>query len=212
MSDDMDDGVEISQRTESKGGDWQNANLPFSVTALANIFSLDKQTIRKKLTDCEKFDIRNGAPRYLIKTAAPFLVKPVFDIAKTLASMRTQDMPLHIRKEYWQAKESQQRFQIRAGELWHSDDVESVFAEVFNRIRGSLQTWDNSLEQATGLTDEQRHLLRDMLFELQEDIYAKIKELPSHQRTLSALKSDEEYADDSETPDKVESEDLMDLV
>lgn len=182
---------------------WQVCLKPFSITALSQIFKLDKLTVRKRLVEAEVAGKGRGdAPLYYIREAAPYLVKPKLDIAATLKSMRTQDMPVHIRKEFWQAKESELRYKTRAGELWHTQDVIAVFGKVFSEIRDSLQTWDNTLDQATSLTDGQRKLIRQMLFGLQENIHVKLVELPQSGNTSSVLLSDDEVDNDVDAIDE----------
>lgn len=178
-------------------GSWKQFRAPVSINFLANVFRLDKQTVKKRIAELEPCGKSGNFDTYDFVEAAPYLVKPKIDAETLLRTMKTQDLPLHLRKEHWAAMRQRQIYEEHAGDLWRTNDVVTVLGELFSLIRNSLMTFDNVLEKNTIMTAEHRKVLKTLLFDLQEDIYQKILELPEKTKTPSSIK-EEEFEDGSE--------------
>lgn len=134
-----------------------------TVAQLAVIFERSTDTVKKLLRHITPTGRRKSADTYKLIDAAPYLVKPVIDeetFIKTIT--RTQDLPAYLQKEFWQAKLNRQKYEVQAGDLWPTDDVLSVFAEVFKKLATGISLFADVIEARTELTKEQRAILVEL--------------------------------------------------
>lgn len=154
---------------------------------LAQAFSMDPTTVKKKLRDCVPIYRRKTGYVYDLKMAARHLVKPVFDAETYLKSMKPSELPTHLQDSYWSAMRKRQQWEVDAGHLWRTESVLEVFGDVFQTIKFAIQLWPDLIERAVGLTAEQRKMLIGMCDELQKEIHTKLVDLPTKKRTEPML-------------------------
>lgn len=163
---------------------------PVGVTFLADVFRLDTRTVKKKLARCPVIaNARGNTPLYDFVQAAGFLVKPQTDIAAWIKSQRVQDLPPHLAPGVQQAMLHRQTWELRAGLLWHTEDVLSVLGEVFLTIKDRMQLWVDTLGDNTDLNDDQRARMTQMVDALQNEIHSKLVEMPKKRQTRSSIAS-----------------------
>jgi hypothetical protein len=161
---------------------------------LSQVFHIDPTTVKRRLKDCPALHRRKNGFVYDLKVAAPYLLKPVFDVREYIKTMKPEELPTKLQDQYWSAMNKKLKWEERAGNLWRSEKVLQVFGEVFQTIKFSLQLWTDNLERATGLTSAQRTLLSGMVDGLQDEIYTKLQAVSAKGKTGSV--SAEEEADE----------------
>lgn len=177
--------------------DWANG-----VTAnfLAKLFGLEVSTVRNRLSDCPTVGKKTSGALYRVVDAAPFLVKPRFDVEQTLKRMKPQDLPEQLREGYWSAQLKRQKWEREAGHLWRSEDVMAGYAEVFKRIKFHCQLWADTVQTQHGLTQPQRETLTRLVDVLQDEIYEGIVDMTKERATESTARElvqfDENIAED----------------
>lgn len=174
-----------------------------SAAWLGHVFGHDKNTIKKKLSQCEIAGRNRGTPLYRIKDAAAWLVPPKVDIMTYIKGLRPQDLPPVLNDAYWGAMRKRQAVLKEAGDTWATDDVLKVFGTAALRIKSSVQLWVDELERVHGLSDEQRRILVQMSDGLLEDVYEIFVTAPKEGRTPSTLI---EYEEDAAPATQEESE------
>lgn len=168
---------------------------------LAQVFGMDPTTIKKRLADCPPLYRRKAGYVYDLKVAAPYLVKPIFDVNKYLRGMKPSELPPQLTKEYWDAALKRQTWEERAGELWRTSAVMEVFSDTFLTMKSTMQLWTEDLERITGLSDEQRAELVKMIDSLQDEIHRKLVNMQGRRRTPSQrdeIEIDDPFAEASE--------------
>lgn len=159
-----------------------------SIDWLAAMFAMDRGTVRKRLAGCPELRMGpGGAPLFSVAQAAAYLVKPKIDIASWVKSLRPADLPPYLQSEFWDAQNKRQKWEENAGDLWRTDKVVEVFADVFKLIKETMQLWTDSIERKQGLTGEQRALLAQMTDGLQNDLHKKLIEFAAKKQTPSSL-------------------------
>ncbi len=158
-----------------------------TIGTLAGIFGMDPTTVRKKLRDCAPIMKRKAGYVYDLKTAAQYLVRPVFNAEQYLNNMKPSELPTHLQEAYWSAMRKRQQWETDAGHLWRTEAVLEVFGDVFQTIKFAMQLWPDQVERAKGLSPEQRVMLTAMSDALQNDIHKKLVEMPGLKRTPSLL-------------------------
>jgi hypothetical protein len=126
-----------------------------SITWLCTMFRMDRRTCQKRLAMCPP--LRRGvgdAPMFDLAQAAAFLVKPKINIGEWVKSLRPADLPPYLQSEFWDAQNKRQKWEENAGELWRTEKVIEVFADVFKHIKETMQQWQDSIERKEGLTGE----------------------------------------------------------
>lgn len=154
---------------------------------LSQVFGMDPTTVKKKLADCPPMFRRKAGYVYSLPVAARYLVKPVFDVQKYLASMKPSELPVQLQSDYWDAQNKRLRYEESAGHLWRTEDVQAVLGEVFQTIKFSVQLFPDNLERAAFLTEEQRAKLVEMTDALQKDIHDRLIENARLKRTRPVL-------------------------
>lgn len=162
-----------------------------SVTFLMQAFRMERITVRKRLAGLVPIRMgRGNSPLYDFVQAASYLVKPRVDIKEYIRSVKPDDLPPELRREIWDAKLKQQRWEEKAGDLWRTDDVFEVMGEAFKTIKTTVQLWSDNIERATGLSQEQRKLIMDMSDALLDEIHRSLVKQASEKKTLSQLGED----------------------
>lgn len=174
---------------------------------LAKAFGMEVTTVRKRLADCPHLMRKTSGFLYSIPVAAQYLVRPRLDIKNYLAQLKPHELPQQLQGSYWDANLKRQKFEQIMGELWETEDVMSVFAEVFKTIKFSIQLWPDALERKSGLSDSDRAVLVKMGDALQDEIYQGIVKMAQDKNTPNALQRFEQALAAQQPEDLPEFED-----
>lgn len=157
-----------------------------SINWLKEAFRMDRSTVKRRIADLAPLKYARGnIAIYDFVQAASCLVKPKLDIGELVKTMKPEDLPNDLQKEYWEALLKRQKYKHQAGEFWHTEDVINVFGEAFKHIKESTQLWVNALDRQTGLTPEQVKLLTQLADNLLEDIHGRLSKMKKKRRTPS---------------------------
>lgn len=176
---------------------------PVSVNFLANVFrNRDHAYIRSKLADCPvKGYGEDRKPRYDFLEAASYLVSPA-DVAEHIRRMKAVDLPPALSAAVWKARLDEQKWHTLAGNLWHTEDVLTVFGDVFMLMRTRMQLWVETLNDKLTLTPEQFELIRNLVDGLQQEMHDALVKLPAQKSTPSSL-AESSKVDDPEIEDMI---------
>ena len=166
---------------------------PVGVSFLAEVFRTDMRDVKFKLAECPVFR-RNpqGRPMYDFKTAAAYLVPPVSaDFTSRLRTMSVKDLPPALAPAIRKAMLDEQTWQVRAGNLWRSEDVQTVFGEVFLLFKDTTQLWVETLNDRGDLSGAQWSAMREMVAALQTELHTRLVEMPRERRTPSSREAAE---------------------
>ena len=170
-----------------------------TVPWLCQVFNMTRPQVEKRLEHCPVMRrVGTNGKIYELPIAAAYLVKPKMSVEQYINSMDTKDLPERLRKEFWTARLQEQKWRQKAGELWSTEDVLTVFGEVFKLIKTKSQLWSDSLETTTGLSDEQRALLGDLVDSLMGDIFDSLTALKTRKTTPSQLAEVDGVEDDDD--------------
>lgn len=178
-------GPEPEPEREAVETDWAKLREGVSLTWLAGALRMDRKTIKKRLAPLSPKTKRAQGDLYDLEMAMSYLVKPRFDVAEYIKTMNPQELPVMLRKEYWEAENKRAKFMRDAGELWHTDDVLAVFAEAFKRIKTTMQVWPDDVERVAGLNRDQYNALIKLTDGLREELFKTLCEMPKERKTES---------------------------
>lgn len=133
----------------------------YSLTQLAELFGLHRQTVKKRLQAIKPDGLIRGNPAFTVKTAAPALVDSYqYDEAE----QRDPDkMDPGDAKDFWEAKLKEQKYLENDGELWRSEEVLEALSGVSKRIALALRGIPDILERRTGLDAKQMGLVEEVI-------------------------------------------------
>lgn len=181
----IDGPVEAPEKPFSM--DISNVAAGVSISWLMQAFRMDRYTVRKKMAECQPIKFgRGNTPIYDFVQASAYLVKPKVDLKDFLKTIKPEEMPNDLQKEYWDALLKRQKYEVQAGQLWRTADVLETFGEVFKRIKTSMQLWVDDIEQKEGLTATQRKILIAMVDNLQESIHRQLLDMAETRSTPSS--------------------------
>lgn len=164
---------------DSKVMDEETKGLLFegaSISQLGKLFGMDNRTVQSKITGIEPCGRRAGHPIYAVKDAAPFLVETqldVDDIEQVITYVRKlnhTNLPKMLTKEFWAAMTAKQKFEENAGDLWRTDKVSEVFADLVKAIRIPLVLAHDTIANEMELSDGQRRALTHIIDGLLEEL------------------------------------------
>lgn len=141
---------------------------------LAILFRMDNRTIQRKIHHVEPTGYRNQVAIYNIADVAPFLCKPKEDIEVYIKRMHSSDLPKHLSKEFWNGQKARQDYELRAGDLWPTEDVIKHVSALMKLVRMSVQLTTDNLERADELTDKQRSIVQDQMRSMLEEMQAQV--------------------------------------
>lgn len=173
-----------------------------TVDWLRRAFHLGEPACKAKLKGCPiKAMGPYGAPIYDLGVAASYLVKPHVDLKSALKDITVDDLPDKLREPFWNARLKQQRYEKNAGELWRTEAVIALFGSVLKDIKERMRLIADLSEKALGLSPEQLQGLREIVNDVQSEIYNHIMTLES-KTPASIAELNEQFAGDAE-PDYV---------
>lgn len=155
-----------SKRQSGKGLDSNSDALIYdgaNLSQLCMIFRMERRLASPKLRNVAPCGERGGYPIYHIHEAAPWLVKPAYDVETYLKRMHHNELPKLLTKEYWNGAKAKQDYLIRAGELWDTNQVLRVAGEAIKTLRMSLLLSVDSIDRMQAIPQETRDLLRQLV-------------------------------------------------
>lgn len=160
-----------------------------TVPWLAQAFNLRRGTVTTKLAGAPVLRTGpRGAPVYDFAEVARYLVPPREDeIIEYIKNLDPKDMPEKIRRAYWSARREEQKAREEAGDLWRSNDVLNLFAELFTMIKASTTLWSNRIAKESALSMDARKLIDAEAKSLMNDIADMVVKLQEGQLTPSQL-------------------------
>jgi hypothetical protein len=78
------------------------------------------------------------------------------------SQLKKGDLPPSVNAEFWRAELNRQTFSEKAGDLWHTHKVERLLATAFKNCRQQIMLFADAVEAQTGITEDQRTLIRSM--------------------------------------------------
>jgi hypothetical protein len=168
-----------------------------TVTWLSECFKMDRRTVNRKLRNVKPIRKGKGAqPVYDFIEAAGHLVDPLYDMEDYISRLRSQDLPVQLQKDFWEAKNKKQMYQMRAGELWHTDDVVQCVSEMLSLVKENISLWATNVEEKSFLEQDQHEVLQQEIDSLQVLLIDKMQDLSEKSETKSSLYEREEDEED----------------
>lgn len=152
---------------------------------LAGVLSSSVGTVRVKLAKCP-FRKIGSHKVYNVATAMEYLIKPQMDVERYLKTLKKEDLPEVLRESYWSALLKRQQWEINAKELWHTEDVMTVFGETMQTIKFAVKLWIDDMEREVAITPKQYAFLVKKCDELQDQIYQKLVGQHAKKKTRSS--------------------------
>lgn len=162
---------------------------------LAGVLSSSVGTVRVKLAKCP-FRKIGSHKVYNVATAMEYLIKPQMDIERYLKTLKKDDLPEVLRESYWSALLKRQQWEINAKELWHTEDVMTVFGETMQTIKFAIKLWVDDMEREVAITPKQSAFLIKKCDELQDQIYQKLVGQHANRKTTSSAGIHQETQED----------------
>lgn len=150
-----------------------------TATQLATVFGVTDNKVGSIIGNLKPCGVGNrGAALYKIRDAAQYLAQrdiSAEDLADTIRRMHPSELPLLLRKEYWQAEKLKQEYEIKAGDLWSTAQVIEYVGEFYKLVKMSAQLMSDSVERTTELSDRQRALIKQSTDGMLEDLRGRIE-------------------------------------
>lgn len=171
-----------------------------SVEWLASVYGMATRTVKKRIAGLQPMKRLKGSTMYELRLASAYLVDPMIDVDKFVKTLRPEDLPPKLTKDYWDAQLKRRKYELLAGDLWATGDVLEVLGSVFKHIKESTQLWINTVERTTELTNKQRETLMTLADQLLTDVHSKLVTMPDNARTASLLEAKAIEATETDTP------------
>lgn len=157
---------------------------PVSISFLADVLQRDRKTVTKRLAGLAPMGHHRGnIPLYDFRQAIEYLVTPRLNAAEAIKKMGTDDLPVGLQKDVWDAKLKQQKWMENAVDLWRTEDVLGVLGEAFQRLKTTTQLWIDQLSETHALPTDVRTDLTAMVDGLQRDLHQTLVEMPAEKAT-----------------------------
>lgn len=155
---------------------------PVTRAFLGQVFRLDENIVRRRLLHCPTLGRHGQRDLYDFATACSYLVEPKIDIEQYLRTTAAKNLPVQLNKDFWDGQQRKLKYQIAAGEAWHTEDVVEVLGSVCMKIKDRLQLVTETMRDRAKLDDSQTKRFTEMIDGLQADIHADLVSLPAASR------------------------------
>lgn len=145
---------------------YEGANM----TELAELFQMDRRTLKRKLVGVKQDAVRNGAPVWRVSTVAPYLVKPVFDIEAYIRRMNHAELPPMLTKEFWAGQCAKLAYYEEEGDLWRTEKVIEILNDIFRLVRMTLLLLPDRIEKTSTISPAQRKIVNEQVDGLLEEM------------------------------------------
>ncbi len=209
---DFDDVITASAEeavsAEDSSMDLSDVHAGVTVGWLANIFRMDRNTVKRRLAGCQPNGRRRKAPTYQLRQAAAYLVDPTTDISSWIKNLRPNDLPPLLQATYWDAALKRQKWERDAGDLWRTTEVLDTLGDAFQRMKNAILLWSEVIERENGLSAEQRKTLAQLTDDLQNDMHEALVQMPKERQTrnMSAELDEEKLLQPQAADDDVVSD------
>lgn len=144
---------------------------------LMAIFKMDHRTIKTKLFKGRVKPVgkRAGSDIYALHEVAPYLVKPIFDVATYLKQMDPRELPKHLSKEFWAGQRSRQEYEEKAGQLWKTEKIVEEVGELMKLVKMSALLMVDAIERQSELNDKQREIVKSLTHGMLNDLMERVE-------------------------------------
>ncbi len=191
-------------RPEDSETEWHKLRDGVTQNWLVGFTRMHPNTVKRRLGKCPVLKKEAGRDVYDPMIALSYLINPQIDVYDYIKNMQPNELPVMLRKEFWDAENKRLNYEERSGELWHTSDVHEVLSNVFKQIKNQMQVWTDDVERETKLTPEQYKILEARVDALRKSLDDTLKALPSQQFHGSVLETrnlDGRQSDESEEED-----------
>ena len=182
-----------------------------TMAQIAQLFETDAKTLPKRLKGVIPKGTRSGYKVYSIKEAAEYLVKPGYEIEDFIRQMSPQELPPLLSKEFWNGQNARLNYEAKLGNYWPTEDVVAAFGEVLNVVRMTTLLVADDVDRETGLTEEQRLIIRRimdaMVTTMKKNIAEKFKEYHANRSAPRIEDYQPAYGSDADAEDEDEEDD-----
>lgn len=185
------------------------ANIPLfygaTVSDIARIFNQSQSEVQKRISGRITPVTPPGEKpvRYKLKDAARYMVELKIDahvIEDAIKKMSPEKLPPKLTQVFWQGQKSRLEFQERQGQLWKSERVVGILADVFKPMSITIRMFQDTVAQECELTDTQKERITELsdglLRHLQETLIENFKDYrpapDEHGDPLSEAEGDRE--------------------
>jgi Protein of unknown function (DUF1441) len=147
-----------------------------NISQLAIAFGMDRGVVREKMAQVKEDGTRHNFPVWKIRTAAPYLIKPVHDVETYIRKMNHAELPKMLTKEFWNGQRARQEYELKAGDLWPTSKVIEKVGDVYKIMAMALRLMNDSVERQVELTEKQRRIIQQMTDSTSKDLRKKIIE------------------------------------
>lgn len=173
-------------RDLTKGG--ENPAVGVSIDWICRALRLGKNYVSRRLSGVKPVGLGMHEIRlYDLKEAVAHLVPAKVTLDQVKDELTADDLPQHLQETYWNAKLKEQRWRERAGELWRTEDVITLYGETLQDIRSKLSIIVSRAEKEVGIGDAQVIALEQLVSEVQQDIYEHVAKIASTRKIRNQL-------------------------
>ncbi len=179
-----------------------------SITWLAQVFRMDKNTVKKRIAPCDPVGKKQGHVVYSLRQACAYLVQPKVDIGQWIKNLRPNDLPPYLQAMYWDALLKRQKWEENAGDLWRTEIILDTFGELAMTIKSQVQLWVENVDRIHNLNEDQRKTITDQSDILLSEIHRILIESPSKKRTPNQAAEIEDMLASAEATMPIEEDDV----
>jgi hypothetical protein len=97
-------------------------------------------------------------------------------VEQMLRRAKPGDLPPKLTREYWNAEAARLRVEEARSDLWRTQQVVDTVTEAFVSVRMQILLFGDLVARETELTDRQRAIIKQLSFELLEEIRIRLRD------------------------------------
>lgn len=179
-----------------------------SITWLAQVFRMDKNTVKKRIAQCDPIGKKLGYPVYSLRQTCAYLIQPKVDIGQWIKNLRPNDLPPYLQAMYWDALLKRQKWEENAGDLWRTEIILDTFGELAMTIKSQVQLWVENVDRIHNLNEDVRKTITDQSDILLSEIHRILIDSPNKKQTPNQAAEIDEIIANASTLSPTEEDDV----
>lgn len=148
-----------------------------TIAQLAKMFNVSQDVVAQATAKVKPVRRQGRGYIYSVAEIGPHICRPTTEpeqLAEYIKTLHPNQLPMMLRKEFWQAQRQKQEYEKEAGDLWPTDKVVEKVSGLVKLVAISVRLFSDAVERNSELTDRQKQVIQQLTDGMLDDLRKKM--------------------------------------